>query len=96
MFPNGFGDPFGLNSGPVIVDSSSKVPCFTYVLLLAFLTTDKVDAVVSTAGHRSQNLIGENCNISCPQLKLTSIGCLKPKDYLDITFIKVYFIFRDF
>ena len=62
MFPNGFGDPFGFNSGPMIVDSSSEVPCFTYVLLLAFLTTDKVDAVVSTAGHRSQTFVALSCH----------------------------------
>jgi hypothetical protein len=48
---------FGSDRGPVVVDPFAKVFGFSYVLFMADITIDEIDAVISFAGKVPQNLV---------------------------------------
>jgi hypothetical protein len=44
---------FCSDGGPIVVDSFAEVCCFSYVLFLADIKADEIDAVINFAGEVS-------------------------------------------
>jgi hypothetical protein len=57
----------------VVVDPSAKVCDFSYVLFMADITTDEIDAVIYFAGEVHQNLVTATCHRTAESLNVRAI-----------------------
>ena len=64
---------FGSDGGPVVVDPSAEVCGFSYVLFVADITTDEIDAVICFAGEVPQNLVTATCHRTAESLSVRAI-----------------------
>jgi hypothetical protein len=64
---------FGSDRGPVVVDPCAKVCGFSYVLFMAGITIDEIDAVISFAGKVLQNLVIATCHRTAESLSVRAI-----------------------
>jgi hypothetical protein len=66
---------FGSDRGqvPVVVDPFAKVCGFSYVLFMADITIDEIDAVISFTGKVPQNLLIATCHRTAESLSVRAI-----------------------
>jgi hypothetical protein len=64
---------FGFDGGPVVVDPSAKVCGFSYILFMAHITTDEIDAVINFVSKVPQNLVIATCHRTAESLSVRAL-----------------------